>query len=249
MARKDFPWHASDMKFGNNVVFDLILLLLFAVYYIIVGIVYLVMTIAEFAGLKKSHKTLSPTHKTEETKGTREEQIPALYNGQKWLVLINDRNCDYAKCFEEKGYIYINTLQKNKPNLTDIVYLYTAKGRRVRFKTQVVELDVQRQDEEYWRVQPPKGLTCKLRLVAEYKGWELCLSKLNLNGGFGSVETIKYPISNNENCHIARLLYYIEKHFCDSQNIIIAEDNNKISLPSHNTKQHFCDSLNNIVKT
>ena len=68
---------------------------------------------------------------------------------------------------ENKG-TFINTRTKVKPTLTDTVYIYTVKGKRVRFKTVVDEVDVPRQDDKYWSTPRPNGLTCKLKLVAEY---------------------------------------------------------------------------------
>ena len=215
MSRKDYPWHAPDIKFGSNAVVNIILILILGGYYGVMGFVYLMMIIIELVNLIKSSKQSSSSDKSEDS-----NKITNLTSSdrQRWLVLVNDRACDYARCFEENSCIYINTRKKRKPSIGDTVFIYTAKGRRVRFKTQVIGVDVQRHDSVYWKSPQPDGLTCKLQLLAEYKGWALCESNLKLKGEFGGVETIEYPMCNN-----LRLLDYIEEHFNDLENVILAD--------------------------
>lgn len=219
MARKDYPWHIPDFKFGNNLVVNVIILIFIAGYFAVVGIVSLIVMIVEHKGSSKSSK-----------QGSYKSNNPSIVakstltnSHRNWLVLVNDRSCDYVKCFEEHGYVYVNTKQR-EPNVSDIFYLYTSKGRRVRFKTIVIETNVIRQDEKYWRTTPPEGLTCKLQLISEYTGWALCASNLGLNG-FNGEDSIQYPI-----CYNQELLGYIEKHFNDFKNIIVKDNKGNTSV-------------------
>lgn len=198
MARKDYPWRIPDIKFGSNLIVNIILLVPLLGIYLIMGIMTLLVEIF-------------PLLNSSGIKSRKFDTIPKDANGR-WLVLVNDKACDYAKCFREKGCIYVNTRTKVKPTLFDTVYIYTVKGKRVRFKTVVEEVDVPRQDDKYWSVPCPEGLTCKLKLMAEYNGFALCESNLRVSAGFEGLETIEYPT-----CYNVPLLDYIEKHFNETK--------------------------------
>ena len=116
MSRKDYPWHAPDIKFGSNAVVNIILILILGGYYVVMGFVYLIMIIIELVNLIKSSKQSSSSDKSEDS-----NKITNLTSSdrQRWLVLVNDRACDYARCFEENSCIYINTRKKRKPTARD----------------------------------------------------------------------------------------------------------------------------------
>lgn len=190
MARKDYPWHPSDAKRVESYLVMLFKLLLMAFQGCVLGIVAL----SKFIGFIKE----STSSKKEDTKSSVENR--------KWLVFVNDAECDYERAFAEHGYVYINSKNRHI-NEGDTVYLYVASKKRVQYDTMVVAIDVKRQDNDYWNVPPPKGVTCKLEMIGEYKGKALSLSKLKKNG-FNGEKTIKLPICNN-----TELLDYIEDEF------------------------------------
>ena len=192
MTRKDYPWHPSDAKRVESFLVMLFKLLLMVIQGGILGIVAL----SKFIGLIKT-STLSK----------KEEANPPIEN-RKWLAYVNDTEYDYERAFIEHGYAYINP-KNRRINVGDTVYLYIASEKRVKYDTMVIEIDVKRRDNNYWRVVPPKGAACKLEKIGEYKGKALSLSKLKKNG-FNGEKTIKLPICNN-----AELLDYIEDKFED----------------------------------
>ncbi|MBE6337146.1 MAG: hypothetical protein E7066_10835 [Lentimicrobiaceae bacterium] len=188
MARKDYPWHPSDIKRVNSTLTMLFRLLLMGVQ----CVVWAVVTLSEVLGSKKA------LHKKEE--------IITPSKNRRWLILANDAECDYDRAFSEHGYVYINA-KNRRINVGDTIYLYMTNEKRVRYDTMVVAVNVKRQDNNYWNISPPKGATCKLEMIGEYKGKALSLSKLKKNG-FNGERTIKLPICNN-----MMLLDYIEDEF------------------------------------
>ena len=143
------------------------------------------------------------------TYGANEQNVaPKVRKNRRWLVLADDNIFDYEKSFDEHGYIYLNTKNRRFERY-DTVYLYMATNKRVKYETLVMDVDVPRQDKEYWKVSPPEGLTCKLQRTAEYNGRELCSSKLK-EYGFNGEQSIKLPISNN-----TELLDYLEDFFVE----------------------------------
>ena len=155
-------------------------------------VVWAVVTLSEVLGSKKA------LHKKEE--------IITPSKNRRWLILANDAECDYDRAFSEHGYVYINA-KNRRINVGDTIYLYMTNEKRVRYDTMVVAVNVKRQDNNYWNISPPKGATCKLEMIGEYKGKALSLSKLKKNG-FNGERTIKLPICNN-----MMLLDYIEDEF------------------------------------
>ena len=89
----------------------------------------------------------------------------------------------------------------------DIVYLFMSNTRNVRFKTQVVADNCQREDSEYWLEQAPADITFRLKLVAEYSGDQLNESVL-IKHGFKGGRSLQTPSYKNEN-----LMDYIKSIF------------------------------------
>lgn len=191
MVRKDYPWHPSDIKRVNSLLGTLFK-------FIVLGTLYLVWGIFALIKLIGSKITTSVPDKKNNTL--------SLSENRRWLVLINDADCNYERAFAEHGYVYVNSKNRHI-NVGDTVYLYNAREKRVKYDTTVVDIGVKRQDNDYWNVPPPKGATCKLEMMGEYKGKALSLSKLKKNG-FNGEKTIKLPICNN-----MELLDYIEDEF------------------------------------
>lgn len=125
---------------------------------------------------------------------------------RRWLVFANNNNCRHDKAFAEQGFVSWNP-QNRKFRVGDTVYLYMSKDCGVRFKTRVVEVNVQREDLRYWTVKPTDGLTCKLELVAEYEGNALSATEM-MKHGFKGGGSIELPLCNN-----VQLLDYIEEQF------------------------------------
>lgn len=177
MTRKDYPFNKRDLNFGTKLISSL-----FAI------------PISFAASL-----LFRPSSWLEY------DTFSSIKN-RRWLMWVNDTECDYYRAFTEHGYVYINS--KNRRMIVgDTVYLYVASKRRVKYDTVVVGVDVKRRDHKYWKVSPPKGATCKLELVRQYNGKALSKSKLK-QYGFNGEKTIKLPICNNE-----KLLDYIEEEF------------------------------------
>ncbi len=124
-----------------------------------------------------------------------------------WLVFANRDYCHHAEALYELGFVNWKARKSFKMNIGDYVYLYVSDERRVRFKTQVVAENCDRQDDKYWQVSPSHDPTYKLEYRDEYKGNELddaILREHGFNGG-GSILTPSYK--NKE------LLDYIESVF------------------------------------
>ena len=221
MARLDYPWHIPDIKFGQNLVVNVILLIFVVGFYAITGIIALIVFAVNLIKTNKSKRDSSGTAIPKKTVNSASEHrseasshsnsscsICNKRENRNWLVLANDEICDYERAFNEHGYVYLNT-KNRKFQLYDTVYLYMATKRKVRYETLVVEVDVPRGDEKYWNTPASKEPTCKLERVAEYKGRELTKSKLKTYG-FKGEHSIKLPICNNR-----ELIEYIEDTFLD----------------------------------
>lgn len=225
MARLDYPWHIPDIKFGQNLVVNVILLIFILGFYAITGLVALIILVVDLIKSAKSKKDSSKPiaeqpklqvsrdsashHRNEAFSPTNQAcDIYTNRENRNWLVLADDEMCDYERAFDEHGYVYLNT-KNRKFQKYDTVYLYMATKKKVRYETLVVEVDVPRGDEKYWITTPSKGLTCKLQRVAEYKGRELTKSKLKIYG-FKGENSIRLPICNNR-----ELMEYIEDTFLE----------------------------------
>lgn len=115
---------------------------------------------------------------------------------RRWLILIGtaDYNCDAA--FANNSCIHINF--KNRcANIGDTVYLYIAEEKRVKYETNIIAIEKDREN--------PKNIICKVEIMGEYKGRALALSKLKQNG-LKSERAIILPMCNN-----VELLDYIEE--------------------------------------
>lgn len=137
-----------------------------------------------------------------------------------WLVFANRDKCHHAEALYKLGFVNWRARKSFKMSIGDYVYLYVSDERRVRFKTQVVAENCDRQDDKYWQ-DDAKGATLydptyKLEFRDEYKGHDLddaVLREHGFNGG-GSILTPNYK--NKE------LLDYIESVFSkDSYDHII----------------------------
>ena len=134
-----------------------------------------------------------------------------MSKNKNWLVFANRDKCHHAEALYELGFVNWRARKSFKMSIGDYVYLYVSDERRVRFKTQVVAENCDRQDDNYWQ-DDAKGPTLydptyKLEYRDEYKGNELddaILREHGFNGG-GSILTPNYK--NTE------LLDYIESVF------------------------------------
>lgn len=123
-----------------------------------------------------------------------------------WLVFANRDKYHHAEALHGLGFINWQEGKNFKMNIGDYVYLYVSNERRVQFKTQVVDIHSERQDDKYWLEPVPHGPTYKLEFRDEYKGKELnedILHKHKFKGG-GSIQ---HPICKKT------LLDYIESIF------------------------------------
>ena len=130
-----------------------------------------------------------------------------MSKNKNWLVFANRDYCHHAEALYELGFINWKARKSFKMSIGDYVYLYVSDDRRVRFKTQVVAENCERQDNKYWQVPPSHDPTYKLEYRDEYDGHELddaVLREHGFNGG-GSILTPSYK--NTE------LLDYIESVF------------------------------------
>jgi hypothetical protein len=134
-----------------------------------------------------------------------------MIGNKNWLVFANRDKCHHAEALYELGFVNWRSRKNFKMSIGDYVYLYVSDERRVRFKTQVVAENCERQDDKFWQ-DDAKGVTLydptyKLQYRDEYKGHELddaVLREHGFNGG-GSILTPNYK--NTE------LLDYIESIF------------------------------------
>ena len=111
-----------------------------------------------------------------------------------WLVFANRDKCHHAEALYELGFINWKARKSFKMSIGDFVYLYVSDDRRVRFKTQVVAENCEREDNKYWQVEPSYDPTYKLEYRDEYNGHELddaVLREHGFNGG-GSILTPNY---------------------------------------------------------
>lgn len=131
----------------------------------------------------------------------------AMTGKRKWLVFANRDKCHHAEALHELGFVNWRARKSFKMSIGDIVYLYVSDERRVKFKTQVVADNCERQDDNYWQIPASHDPTYKLDYLEEYKGHELddtVLREHGFNGG-GSILTPNYKNT--------RLLEYIESIF------------------------------------
>ena len=130
-----------------------------------------------------------------------------MEDNRNWLVFANRDYCHHAEALYELGFVNWKARKSFKMSIGDFVYLYVSDDRRVRFKTQVVAANCERQDDKYWQILPSHDPTYKLEYRDEYNGHELddaVLREHGFNGG-GSILTPNYK--NKE------LLDYIESVF------------------------------------
>lgn len=124
-----------------------------------------------------------------------------------WLAFANEDICNHRKALKELKFVNWTTNIKSKFTINDIVYLFMNDDRAVRFKLKVTNIDVPREDSDYWISNAPKDSTYRLELLGEYKGNLLnedVLEKVGFNGG-GSILT---PSCNN-----SKLIDYINNVF------------------------------------
>lgn len=117
-----------------------------------------------------------------------------MLDNKTWLVFANRDKCHHAEALYELGFVNWKARKSFKMSIGDIVYLYVSDERRVRFKTQVVAENCDREDDKYWQIPPSHDPTYKLEYRDEYKGNELddaILRKNGFNGG-GSILTPNY---------------------------------------------------------
>ena len=124
-----------------------------------------------------------------------------------WLAFANEDKCNHRKALKELKFVSWTTNIKSKFAVNDIVYLFMNDDRAVRFKLKVTNIDVPREDSDYWLTDAPKDLTYRLELLDEYEGNllnEVVLEKVGFRGG-GSILT---PSCNN-----SELIDYINNVF------------------------------------
>lgn len=124
-----------------------------------------------------------------------------------WLAFANENKCNHYKALKELGFVSWTTNISSKFAENDIVFLFMNDDRAIRFKLRVDEVNVPREDGDYWIAPAPKDSTYRLKLVDEYTGSMLnedVLKKVGFNGG-GSILT---PICENKG-----LIEYINKIF------------------------------------
>lgn len=130
-----------------------------------------------------------------------------MMHNRTWLAIANESICNHRKALKELGFISWTTNIRSKFAENDIVYLFMNDDRAVRFKLKVDEVNVPREDGEYWLKPAPKDLTYRLKFVSKYDGNLLnedVLKKIGFNGG-GSILT---PSCNN-----TKLLAFINDVF------------------------------------
>ena len=123
-----------------------------------------------------------------------------------WLVFANEEKCKHVRCLEEKGFISWHR-GSIKFAEGDTVYIFLSTERRVRYKTKVVAVDVDREDASYWIEKAPKDKTHRLELVTEYSGKGLHEKDLQMYG-FKGGRSLQHPMCGN-----LELLNYIETCF------------------------------------
>ena len=129
-----------------------------------------------------------------------------MVENRTWLVFANEKRCNHVKSFREMGFISW-VRGRVKFELGDIVYIFISSERKVCFKTQVTEIDVERGDSKYWIGKAPVDNTHKLQLIQEYMGDELNEREL-MKYGFKGGRSIQTPMFKNH-----ELIKYIDSCF------------------------------------
>lgn len=132
-----------------------------------------------------------------------------MVRNRTWLAFADENICNHSKALKELGFVNWTTNVKSKFAKDDIVYLFMSDDRSVRFKLKVDEVEVQREDGDYWSGPPPNDNTYKLKLVAEYSG-NLLKEGFLKSMGFRGGSSISTPSCNN-----AELLEYINDVFAE----------------------------------
>lgn len=123
-----------------------------------------------------------------------------------WLVFANEEKCKHVRCLDEKGFI---SWHKGSIKFAegDTVYIFISTERRVRYKTKVVAVDVDREDASYWIEKAPKDKTHRLQRVEKCSGIGLHEKDLQMYG-FKGGRSLQHPMCGN-----LELLNYIEDCF------------------------------------
>ena len=122
-----------------------------------------------------------------------------------WLVYANASRCNHYASLKEAGFISWKR-ERNNFAIGDIVYVFSAKERKIIYKTEVVAEEM-RADSKYWIEQPPMHMTWRLKAIEEYTGNSLDESSLILHG-FKGGRSLQHPMCNNP-----ELFAYIESQF------------------------------------
>ena len=122
-----------------------------------------------------------------------------------WLVYANASRCNHYASLKEAGFISWKS-ERNNFAIGDIVYVFSAKERKIIYKTEVVAEEM-RADSKYWIEQPPMHMTWRLKAIEEYTGNSLDESSMILHG-FKGGRSLQHPMCNNP-----ELFAYIESQF------------------------------------
>lgn len=212
MARKDYPWHIPDIKFGSNLLVNFILLIILVGFYLITGLVYLIIFIVDTIKDSKV-KSNEEVAQIDETSKRIEEIESNIAVGKKWLAAIDESKFNCYRCSKELGHIYIGIDESTTLQTWDTVYLYIVNESRIRYKAYVVDVNVPRNDEKYWQGPPPLGPVCKLKLTSMSVGWMLCGP--NLRGydyKLYNIDNMTSPILIKD-----ELLAFIDKHYLTAE--------------------------------
>ena len=132
-----------------------------------------------------------------------------------WLVFADRSRCHHAEALYELGFLNWKKGKNYKMNVGDYVYIFVSDERRIKFKTEVTDVNCKREDNKFWRDKnglylkeaPGEDLAYKLEYRNDYEGTELdeaVLRKHGFNGG----RSFQKPMCNNP-----ELFSYIEKVF------------------------------------
>lgn len=122
-----------------------------------------------------------------------------------WLVYANASRCNHYASLKEAGFISWKR-ERNNFAIGDIVYVFSAKERKIIYKTKVIAEEM-RADSKYWVETPPNEMTWRLEAIEEYTGDSLDESSLILHG-FKGGRSLQHPMCNNP-----ELFAYIESQF------------------------------------
>ncbi len=105
-----------------------------------------------------------------------------------WLAFANTEKFNAINCFRILGYSFWK-MGNRKFSVGDIIYFYVSSERKVMFKTQVTEINLNQpiwDDDEYWseseRAKALGKRRMRLELMSEYNGDELDDDRLRLYG-------------------------------------------------------------------